>query len=60
MANVYVEPRPKGRPEGDPITLTMLSRIMPITSWPASRRSTRQSSGRRRTATSRMSRASDT
>ena len=20
MANVYVEPRPKGRPEGDPIT----------------------------------------
>jgi len=47
MANVYVEARPKGRPEGSPIQDEALSKIMwskttPTTSSAPSPRNTRQ------------------
>ena len=44
MANIYIEARPKGRPEGSPSRITW-SRTMRTTCFPLSRRSARQSSG---------------
>jgi hypothetical protein len=59
MAIVYIEPRPKGRPEGDPIDDYVVEDHADHF-LAASRRSARQSSGRRKTAILRMSRASNT
>ena len=59
MATVYIEPRPKGRPDGDR-SMIMLLRTTRTTSSPPSRRSARQSSGRRKTAMRPTSLASGT
>ena len=56
MANVYIEARPKGRPEGRTI---MSSKIMPITSFAPSKRNEKQLIGPRVTATRRLSLASE-
>jgi hypothetical protein len=59
MANVYIEPRPKGRPEGSPIEDLWLKTTQ-ITYLPPSKLSEKQSIGQKRTAIRRMSLASDT
>ena len=56
MRNVYIEPRPKGRPEGDPIDDYVVE-ATPTMSSPPSGRSARLSNGRRRMAMHPMSRA---
>ena len=59
MTNVYVELRPKGRPEGSPLKITWSS-PMPTTRLPPSKHNMKPSSGLRKTVTSRTSRASVT
>ena len=50
MANVYIEARPKGGPQGSPSTI-MLSKTMWTMCWAPSKHNEKRSIGQKETAT---------